>query len=536
MNCLLKSAQGQHANVVPAKVVAAVVFFISRKKFSATWTRLGRADSWIVGWVERNVAGRKLEVPKRETQTANPESHQRSTFVSKTIISPGPRSSRQLLGVGMTDGNIRTFVSKMQIICKIIVTNVFEHRQQAHCVLINRRSGGGKAKRRRPEVTTMALHLCEPNRVPFHRIHSPLDKQDVYIQLQCCKSSAMHSLSVETKGRCCGLANVLPWRSLLCFVLVLTLSGTAPAKIKPKATSPVSSNIELSATLADAVKAVEEVAADPILYGTYVYEHDKILIGAHAAEISSAFGNDKHEGKSFYKVLDGVIAPRHFKDSEDSGTITVRYIVRELTPATVSIRIDAVFVESARRASHDSQGAVESAEFGQVQLHLNHIQARAQEAEEERKAELAGDSSGSSVAGPEAPARVIEPPPAATEDLGNADSRNTGLGNAPIPEERAAASSPEVPSLAVSSTTPASSGSIAGLEQRVNQLRRQVEAVVKAPGAPLKSAPFHTATTIQTVPAKAEVAIIILTSYWYGVQTTDGHTGWIQRSQLEPLP
>jgi uncharacterized protein YgiM (DUF1202 family) len=70
----------------------------------------------------------------------------------------------------------------------------------------------------------------------------------------------------------------------------------------------------------------------------------------------------------------------------------------------------------------------------------------------------------------------------------------------------------------------------------VNQLRHQIEAVVKAPGAPLKSAPFHTATTIQTVSANAEVAIVILTSYWYGVQTTDGHTGWIQRSQLEPLP
>jgi hypothetical protein len=77
---------------------------------------------------------------------------------------------------------------------------------------------------------------------------------------------------------------------------------------------------------------------------------------------------------------------------------------------------------------------------------------------------------------------------------------------------------------------------VAELEQRVNQLRHQVEARVKAPGAALKSAPFHTATAIQTVPPNAEVAIVILTAYWYGVQTTDGHTGWIQRSQLEDLP
>jgi hypothetical protein len=77
---------------------------------------------------------------------------------------------------------------------------------------------------------------------------------------------------------------------------------------------------------------------------------------------------------------------------------------------------------------------------------------------------------------------------------------------------------------------------VAELEQRVNQLRREVEARVKQPGAALKSAPFHTATTIQTVPGEAEVAIVILTPYWYGVQTTDGHTGWIQCSQLEALP
>ena len=70
----------------------------------------------------------------------------------------------------------------------------------------------------------------------------------------------------------------------------------------------------------------------------------------------------------------------------------------------------------------------------------------------------------------------------------------------------------------------------------MQQLRHEAEARVKAPGAQLKSAPFHTATTIQTLPVDSEVAIMILTTYWYGVQTTDGHTGWIQRSQLESLP
>ena len=74
------------------------------------------------------------------------------------------------------------------------------------------------------------------------------------------------------------------------------------------------------------------------------------------------------------------------------------------------------------------------------------------------------------------------------------------------------------------------------LEQHVKDLRRQVERVVKAPGAPLKSAPFHTASTLQSLASGTEVMIVISTPYWYGVETHDGQHGWIPRDQLEQLP
>ena len=74
------------------------------------------------------------------------------------------------------------------------------------------------------------------------------------------------------------------------------------------------------------------------------------------------------------------------------------------------------------------------------------------------------------------------------------------------------------------------------LEQHVAELRRQVERLVKKPGAPLKSAPFHTASTLKSLEPGVEVLILISTPYWYGVETHDGQHGWIRRDQLEQLP
>jgi hypothetical protein len=71
------------------------------------------------------------------------------------------------------------------------------------------------------------------------------------------------------------------------------------------------------------------------------------------------------------------------------------------------------------------------------------------------------------------------------------------------------------------------------LEEHVKDLRKQVERLVKSPGAPLKSAPFHTASTLQLLNTGTEVLILISTPYWYGVETHEGQHGWIMRDELE---
>src|ERR1700731_1032371 len=88
----------------------------------------------------------------------------------------------------------------------------------------------------------------------------------------------------------------------LCVGMVAFLSISAvAAKTKVKTVPPVNRAIEVTAWLADPGKAVEEVAEDPVVYGTYVYERDKTLTGAHEADSSpgsaSAFGKEVLEGK-----------------------------------------------------------------------------------------------------------------------------------------------------------------------------------------------------------------------------------------------
>jgi hypothetical protein len=392
------------------------------------------------------------------------------------------------------------FVTKMQILCKIIVTkdqplNRWFIPSENDCYL-------GDNSRSSLTACIVRFFKGEGKSVGKLRITRILpDEGDVqrYLFLRASRWSAC-------------LAGI-----------VLTFSTALPAKIKSPRALSTSSNIELAAPLAEVVKAVELAAVDPIVHGTYVYERDKTLTGAHPAVDSSAFGNAKPQGRVFYKVAENVIAPRHFKATEDMGTITVRYLVQAITPTSTSVRVDAIYIESAHRAVHPSEGAVESAEFGEVQLHLNRILAQEKddldEAKDESKAESKEDTS---VAAPVAEASELLMQPAAA-----------------VPSRKSPPPASSRPVVAGNGQPPAGASdnsSVGELEERVKSLRHQVEARVKAPGAPLKSAPFHTATTIQTVPGESEVAIVILTTYWYGVQTPDGHRGWIQRSQLEPLP
>jgi len=262
-------------------------------------------------------------------------------------------------------------------------------------------------------------------------------------------------------------------------------------------------SVEVSAPESEVLQAVHEVVNNGMIQGSKEYNRDKYVENAVAAPSSSLFPQWTGPGKVFYKVRTNVLAPVNFKASNDEGTLAVRYVVESKGPQQTIVRIDAIFVEDFRRVAHRSNGSVESAEYKDIQDHVDAIELQAKEAaesEQQRQEMLAQHSLDTKKA--QDPAAAIE-----TAPVGLGDRRQTD---------------------GVASTET--------LEQHVQGLRHELERIVKTPSAQLKSAPFASATNLQSLNGGTEVVILIITRYWYGVETEEGQHGWIIRSQLEPVP
>jgi hypothetical protein len=264
---------------------------------------------------------------------------------------------------------------------------------------------------------------------------------------------------------------------------------------------------------AEVSQVVQEIVQNGMIRGTKEYNKDEFVSGAEVATSTRVFPAWTESGKVFYKVRRNALDPRNFKNGGDVGTLAVRYVVQAQDEKHTVLRIDAIFVEDFRHVAHASNGSVEGAEYKDIHDHLDSIELMKTEAAEaektkqessSRKQQVAfKDETGEASIQPPPSPKVSQPPPAPPQSI------------EPTPVE---------PAPAVS------------LEQRVHNLKQQVERIVKAPGAPLKSAPFHSAKTLQALPSGSEVLIVITTPYWFGVETHDGQHGWVHRDELEMLP
>jgi hypothetical protein len=263
--------------------------------------------------------------------------------------------------------------------------------------------------------------------------------------------------------------------------------------------------VNVPAPEAEVVQAVEEVVQNGIIRGSREYNKDDYISGAKQANESHLFPAWTGGGKVFYKVRLHALDPRNFKDSGDVGTLAVRYIVTSQDDESTILRIDAVFAEDFRHTVHPSSGSVEGSEYSDIHDHIQAIELMKRQTANAEKEKQEG-------------------------------ARKRFLGT--ITDQKLAVTSPLADSQSVDAPPQAAgtTSSAQSLERRVQDLRRQVERLVRAPGAPLKSAPFHTATTLQSVPTGTEVLIVISTTYWYGVETHDGQHGWMLRTELEELP
>jgi leucyl aminopeptidase len=283
-------------------------------------------------------------------------------------------------------------------------------------------------------------------------------------------------------------------RCLFCGAF-LVISATAAAYPAPRTPGDKKSNvpegfaIDLKASEADVTKAVQYVIQDQIIHGTQVYAREDELTDAEAATSSPYYGTWTGEGHVFYKIRRDALAPRHFKNSTDIGVITVRYIVLGVAPNRTHLQIDAVFIEDGSKRVHESDTTIETSEFAEIQGQIVRIQR------EEREATLASERQ-----------QQVR------------DAQTTA-------KER----TQEAARLQDAETA------VKGLQLRAHELEHDAEVRVKDK-ADLKSAPFQRAATVGSVAANSDVLVEIITPYWYGVETADGHRGWLRQDQVEPVP
>jgi hypothetical protein len=272
-------------------------------------------------------------------------------------------------------------------------------------------------------------------------------------------------------------------------VVYCCLSG--PLLFSADKTEATSFSAVLEGKETDIQEAVEDVVKDTVIHGTYVYEKEKTLGGAQQEESSKAFGTRTGGGQVYYKVCRGALSPRNFKDSADRGTITVRYILKNEGQDRFRIQIDAVYIEEQHRTVHPSNGLVESSEFKEIAEHLKTIQLQ-----EQRDAD--------------SKARIDAQIAAREEMLHRRQEEVTKLADA--------------------------ESSAQDLAKRVQELRHKVEMRVGPSGAHVKSAPFEASATLESLKQSTDVVVVILTPYWFGIETSDGHRGWIRQEELVPLP
>ncbi len=280
-------------------------------------------------------------------------------------------------------------------------------------------------------------------------------------------------------------------RPISALLMAASILLFAPSSFPNKVAAAPEFSIELQSPEADVIAVVQTVVDDHVIHGTYVYEREKTLNEAVAETSSAYFGPWKDAGRVFYKVRRDALAPRNFKDSSDIGVITVRYVVRTTSASTTRLMIAAVFVEDGTHRVHVSDSTVETSEFAEIQKQLTAMQRDRQLAAEirQKKDEEAQQAADLARQQSEDAARVV-----------------------------------------------AEESSLKTLERRAYELQHAVEARVLNPATELKSAPFHGATTLVKLGANSDLLVEIITAYWYGVETTDGHRGWIRRDQVAPLP
>lgn len=266
------------------------------------------------------------------------------------------------------------------------------------------------------------------------------------------------------------------------------ISAFAAAKEHPVGAGVVR---EFPASLGEVRQAVVAVVSDQIIHGTKIFDKDPILTGAEVVNATPLFSPWQGPGEVFYKIRKNAVAPRHFLDSADQGTIGVRFVIIPVNDQRTRVRIDAIYVESSHHGDHISDGTVEKSEMKEVKERLETAEEAAQEAADAKRRKESAEAVHQSY-------------------VRQREDENSRLNDEQAAEKQ--------------------------MEELVKSLRHELERRVKAPGTDLKAAPFQSAATLKPLSAYTDVLVLIVTPHWLGVETPEGQRGWIPEDQVEMLP
>src|SRR5215472_7756607 len=289
-----------------------------------------------------------------------------------------------------------------------------------------------------------------------------------------------------------GSAGFLIHRPFSIVLSILSVAVLLPVCIHSKETLSTAGVVrEFNAPAEEVRQAVIAVVHDQIVHGTMIFDKEPVLTGAEAVDSTPLFDPWTGPGEVYYKIRKNAIAPRHFKDSADQGTIAVRYILVPVDADRIRVKVDAVYLEASHRVAHDSDGTVEKTELNEIKDHLEAMEEEAAAAADARRRQQSAELVRQSF-------------------LRQREDETSRLANAQSAEK--------------------------DLEQQIKALHQELERRVKSPGADLKAAPFRSAATLRPLAASTDVLVLIITSHWLGIETPEGQRGWLPVEALEPLP
>ena len=271
----------------------------------------------------------------------------------------------------------------------------------------------------------------------------------------------------------------------------LFLTASSLSSFPPKELTTPGLMREFAAPVEDVRQAVISIQKDHIVHGTLIFDKEPTLTGAEAVASTPLFDPWQGPGEVYYKIRAGAIAPRHFLESADQGTIGVRFVIIPVTQDRTRVKVDAVYIEASRRTVHPSDGNVEKSEMKEIKDALDSLQEAAMEAADARRRELSAEMVRKSF-------------------VRQREDETARLSTAQANEK--------------------------DMEQQIVSMRHELERRVKAPGADLKAAPFQSAANLKTLAAFTDVVVLFVTPHWLGVETPEGQRGWLPLEQLESLP